>query len=154
MSFNSHRSFVVACAATAATSPVNRSLAQGILRFLLQPTLLHANSLPQLFDDSGNLSLQALRFHFEDVVYVRARPTSLLCSCAAATMHAQCEHSTFLRSLALPTFPSTHYCSMMSQKLASVPGVEQLLLSRRGNGADVQGDLLQRKPLVQVPSRC
>jgi len=39
---------------------------------------------------------------------------------------------------------------MMSQKLASVPGVEQLLLSRRGNGADVQGDLLQRKPLVQV----
>lgn len=96
----------VACAATAATSPVNRSLAQGILRFLLQPTLLHANSLPQLFDDSGNLSLQALRFHFEDVVYLRARPTSLLCSCAAATMHAQCEHSTFLRSLALPTFPS------------------------------------------------
>lgn len=96
----------VACAATAATSPLNRSVAQSVLRLLMQPTLLSARSLPDLFDSSTNLSLQSFRVHFDDVVYVRVRPTRLLCSCAAAAMHSQCEHSTFLRSLTLPNFPA------------------------------------------------
>jgi hypothetical protein len=96
----------VACASTASVSPLNRSLAQQVLRCLMQPTLLNSRCLPELFDAESNLSLQSVRFHFQDVVYLKVRPAAIHCSCAAAAMHSQCEHATFLRSLTLPNFPA------------------------------------------------
>ena len=96
----------VACASTAGTSPLNASLARQMLQALQQPALLNASSLSALCDAHGDLSLQSLRFHVDDIVYLQVQPTSILCSCPAAAVHAQCEHSTFLHSLRLPNFLS------------------------------------------------
>lgn len=95
----------VAFASAAAVSPLNRALTLKVLQVLIHPATLSARSLPDLFTPDGNLCLQSFKFHFEHVVYLKVRPTSILCSCPAAAMHAQCEHSTFLRSLGLPNFP-------------------------------------------------
>jgi len=95
----------VAFASAAAVSPLNRALTLKVLQVLIHPATLSARSLPDLFTPDGNLCLQSFKFHFEHVVYLKVRPTSILCSCPAAAMHAQCEPSTFLRSLGLPNFP-------------------------------------------------
>ena len=95
----------IACASTAATSPLNRAIALQVLRVLQNPTTLTASSLPDLFTVDKTLCLQAMKFHFESIVYLKVEPASILCSCAAAAMHALCEHSTFLRSLDLPHVP-------------------------------------------------
>ena len=94
-----------AFANTAATSPLNRSLALKVLEVLWCPSSLNSRHLAALFSADGNLCLQALTFHFGDIVYLKVSPASILCSCAAAAMHGQCEHSTFLRSLTLPNLP-------------------------------------------------
>lgn len=95
----------VACASTAAASPVNRTIALKVLQVLFNPAMLTSRSLPDLFAADGNLCLQGLKFHVEQLVYLKVRPTCILCSGVAAAMRQQCEHSTYLRSLALPNFP-------------------------------------------------
>ena len=96
----------VAFASAARTSPLNCAVARKVLHVLLHPETLTAHSLPDLFAADGTLSLESLRFHFESIVYLKIKSTSILCSCLAAAMHAQCEHSTFLRSCSLPNFSS------------------------------------------------
>ena len=71
----------------------------------MQPNTLTPQSLPELFTTDGHLSLQSLEFHFDSIVYLKVTPLSVLCSCPAAAMHAQCEHATFVCSLKFPNCP-------------------------------------------------
>ena len=117
----------VAVASNAKTSPLNRGAAARVLQLLQQPNTLSRRSLPDLFDSSGNLSLQSLRFHFQDIVYAKMTPTEQLCSCPASAMHLQCEHTTFLRSLELENFPVPPLI------LADLPKQHQPGRKRRGS---------------------
>ena len=49
--------------------------------------------------------LQSLQLHFEKTVDIHARPALLSCSCPAHGLHAQCERTSFLRSLTLQHMP-------------------------------------------------
>ena len=97
----------VAMANTAAKVPLNTTIARSVLQVPATNASPKTGSLQSVFAEEGVLSLEAFRFHFKEIVYLRVHSASIFCSCAASAMHGQCAHTTFVASLGLQAYSGT-----------------------------------------------